>query len=51
MLTIGIDPGISGAICFMEKGKIIEVYGQNNLEVFDRIDIGEWVTLTLIPSE
>ena len=25
MLTIGIDPGISGAICFMEKGKIIEV--------------------------
>ena len=31
--------------------EIIEVYGQNNLEVFDRIDIGEWVTLTLIPSE
>ena len=25
MLTIGIDPGISGAICFMEEGKIIEV--------------------------
>ena len=25
MLTIGIDPGISGAICFMENSKIIEV--------------------------
>ena len=25
MLIIGIDPGISGAMCFMEKGKIIEV--------------------------
>ncbi|SVD80923.1 uncharacterized protein METZ01_LOCUS433777, partial [marine metagenome] len=22
MLIIGIDPGISGAICFFEKGKI-----------------------------
>ena len=25
MLIIGIDPGISGAICFMENSKIIEV--------------------------
>ena len=25
MLIIGIDPCISGAMCFMEKGKIIEV--------------------------
>ena len=25
MLIIGIDPGISGAICFFEDGKIIEV--------------------------
>ena len=25
MFLIGIDPGISGAICFMEEGKIIEV--------------------------
>ena len=25
MLIIGIDPGISGAICFMEDGKIIDV--------------------------
>ena len=25
MLIIGIDPGISGAICFMEKGRIIDV--------------------------
>ena len=25
MLIIGIDPGISGAICFLENGKILEV--------------------------
>ena len=25
MFIIGIDPGISGAICFFEKGKIIEI--------------------------
>ena len=23
MLIIGIDPGISGAICFMEDGKMV----------------------------
>ena len=25
MMIIGIDPGISGAICFFENGKIIDV--------------------------
>ena len=25
MIIIGIDPGISGSICFFEDGKIIEV--------------------------
>ena len=25
MLIIGIDPGISGALCFMEQGRIIDV--------------------------
>ena len=25
MFIIGIDPGISGALCFMEHGKIIDV--------------------------
>ena len=25
MLIIGIDPGISGSICFFEDGKIIDV--------------------------
>ena len=25
MLIIGIDPGISGSICFLEDGKILEV--------------------------
>ena len=27
MLIIGIDPGISGSICFFENGKIIDVIG------------------------
>ena len=26
MLIIGIDPGISGSICFFENGKILEVF-------------------------
>ena len=25
MLIIGIDPGISGAICFFEEGKVKEI--------------------------
>ena len=25
MLVIGIDPGISGSICFFEDGKILDV--------------------------
>ena len=25
MLVIGIDPGISGSICFFEEGKIVDV--------------------------
>ena len=25
MLIIGIDPGISGSICFFEEGKILDV--------------------------
>ena len=25
MLIIGIDPGISGSICFFDEGKIIDV--------------------------
>ena len=31
MLIIGIDPGISGAICFFENGKIIEVIEMPNM--------------------
>ena len=27
MLIIGIDPGISGSICFLENGKIVVVQG------------------------
>ena len=25
MLIIGIDPGISGAVCFFEDGKILDI--------------------------
>jgi crossover junction endodeoxyribonuclease RuvC len=31
MLIIGIDPGITGAICFFENGKIIEVIEMPNM--------------------
>ena len=41
---------ISG-ILDVQSVEIIEVYLQNKLEVLDRIDIDEWVTLTFISSE
>ena len=41
---------ISG-ILDLQAIEIIEVYRQNDLEVQDRIDIGEWVTLTLSSSK
>ena len=41
---------ISG-ILDAQATEIIKVYRQNKLEVLDRIDIDEWVTLTLISSE
>ncbi len=31
MLIIGIDPGITGAICFFEDGKIIDVVEMPNM--------------------
>ena len=31
MFIIGIDPGISGAICFFENGKIIEIIDMPNM--------------------
>ena len=41
---------ISG-ILDLQAIEIIEAYRQNDLEIQDRIDIGEWVTLTLISSK
>ena len=41
---------ISG-ILDVQAIEVIKFYRKNNLEVIDRIDIGEWVTLTLISSE
>ena len=31
MLIIGIDPGITGSICFLEDGKIIDVVEMPNM--------------------
>ena len=31
MLVIGIDPGISGSICFFQDGKIIDVVEMPNM--------------------
>ena len=52
MKIIGIDPGISGSICFFEDGKIIEVIEMptmsegkknkrqvNGAQIFNEIDI------------
>ena len=36
MLIIGIDPGISGALCFMQQGKIIDVI-ENGYLLNDKI--------------
>ena len=31
MLIIGIDPGISGAICFFENGEVKEILDMPNM--------------------
>jgi crossover junction endodeoxyribonuclease RuvC len=31
MLIIGIDPGITGSICFLENGKILDVIEMPNM--------------------
>ena len=31
MLIIGIDPGITGSICFLEDGKIVDVVEMPNM--------------------
>ena len=31
MLIIGIDPGISGAICFFENGEVKEILDKPNM--------------------
>ena len=31
MLIIGIDPGLSGSICFFEDGKIVDVVEMPNM--------------------
>ena len=36
MLIIGIDPGISGALCFMEQGKIVDVI-ENGYMLDDKV--------------
>ena len=33
MLIIGIDPGISGSLCFFENGKIIDLVEMPNMAV------------------
>ena len=31
MLIIGIDPGISGSICFFEDGRVVDVIDMPNM--------------------
>ena len=35
MLIIGIDPGISGSICFFEDGKILDVLPPQKFVIFE----------------
>lgn len=39
---------IVSGILDVQASEIIEIYYQNDLELLDRIDIGEWVTLTFV---
>ena len=39
MFIIGIDPGISGAICFFENGKIIEIIDMPNMTASSTLDL------------
>ena len=45
MLIIGIDPGITGAICFFEDGKITNVIEMPNMaEGKKKQKAGQWCT-------
>ena len=37
MLIIGIDPGITGSICFFEDGKIVDVVEMPNMPEVKKI--------------
>ena len=39
---------IVSGILDVQASEIIEIYYQNDLELLDRIDLGEWVTLTFV---
>ena len=42
MLIIGIDPGITGSICFFEDGKIINLVEMPNMTVGKKNKKGGW---------
>ena len=42
MYIIGIDPGISGAICFFKDGKIIDVIEMPSMAEGKKIKTSEW---------
>ena len=44
MLIIGIDPGISGSICFFEDGRIKDVIDMPTMIEGKKIKTSEWCT-------
>ena len=45
MLIIGVDPGISGSICFLLDGKILEVLGMPTMaEGKKKQETNKWLT-------
>ena len=45
MYVIGIDPGISGAICFLEDGKIIDVIEMPSMAEGKKIKTSKWKSI------
>ena len=44
MLIIGIDPGISGSICFFEDGKINDVIEMPTMTEGKKQKTGKWIS-------
>ena len=44
MLIIGIDPGISGSVCFFQDGKILQVIEMPTMIDGKKKETGKWIS-------